>query len=98
MPVAATAATGPGDHHALARLIEVRQQDAVLGIMHQCAGGNRDDEILTALAGHLLSLAGFAPWPAQIVTTHEIEQRVLILIRHEDDAAAVAAIAAVRSA
>src|SRR5688572_1964766 len=98
MPVPAPAATGFGDDDALARRVKVREQDAVLGVVHKRSRWDRDDEMLAGFPRHFFSHARFAARGFPMVPAHEIKERVFVGIGDEDDVAAVAAVTAVRSA
>src|SRR5439155_10116875 len=98
MPVPASAAPSFSDDDALAGLVEVRQANAVPGVVHDRPGRDGNDQVRAGLAVHLLAHAGFAARGVPMVLAHEIQERVLIGIGDEDDVAAVAPVAAVGAA
>ena len=70
----------------------------MLGVENQRAGRDVDDQIVAAESGHFLAHAGLAAFGLPMMPAGEIEQGVLVRIGDEDDAAAVAAVAAVGAA
>ena len=98
VPVAAAALAAAGDDDALAGLVEVGQEDAVLGVVDERAGRDGDDEVLAVLAVHLLAHGRLAALGVPVVLAGEIEEGVFVRVGEEDDAAAVAAVAAIGAA
>ena len=83
---------------ALAGCIEVGEQDVVVGVEDERAGRNGDDQILAALAVHLLAHAGLAAPAFQWCLPAKSSSVFLFGVGDEDDGAAVATVAAVGAA
>ena len=94
----APAAPGLGDDHAVARRVEVRQQYAVVEVMHERTGRNGDEQVLPGLAVHFLAHARLAALGVPMVSAHEVQKRVLVRVGDEDDVAAASAVTAVGAA
>src|SRR5262249_43137031 len=96
--VAAAALAALGRDPPEAGLDEVGKHVAGLGILDDGAGRDLDRQVLAILAGRGLA----APLPALPGAEHflglEVEQRPLVRVDQENDAAALAAVAAVRAA
>src|SRR4051812_12416888 len=98
MPVPASALAAARDDDLLVRLIKIGQPNLLFRVRDNRAGRNTDDQVVAALAGHFLPHARLAGARFPVMLTGEVEQRVLVGIRKEDDGPAVAAVAAVRAA
>ena len=98
MPIPAPAFAAAGDLDSLAGHVEVGQKVVVVGVEHQGAGRDGDDQIRPAVPGHLLAHAGFAATGLPVVPAGEVEERVFARIGQQDDAAAVGAVTAVGAA
>ncbi len=98
MPVAASAFAAAGDDHAFFRRIEIGQEQLMIRVENQSAGRDVNDQIVAAESGHFFAHAGLAAFGLPMMPAGEIEQGILIRIGDENDAAAVAAVAAVGAA
>ena len=70
----------------------------MLFIVDQRAGWNVDDQILAGSTGHFFAHADLARRRPPMVPAGEIEKRVFVGVREENDTAAIATVAAVGSA
>jgi hypothetical protein len=96
--VALAAVAAAGDQQALAVLHQVAD-DLVGGDVHHLgADRHADHHVLAGLAVHLAAHAVLAALGAELALVAEVDQRVEVLVGHQPDAAAVAAVAAVRAA
>ena len=82
----------------LTRLVHIRDKASVRHLAHDRADRNLDDQVLRALAAAKRRRAVFAVFGGILAFITEIHQRMHVFIREQDDIAAVAAVAAVRSA
>src|SRR5260370_5583823 len=90
---AATAAT-VRNQYALARRGEIGDGRAALIVEHQCAEWNLQDHVLTGMAGAVGAFAVAAAVGLEFAIVAVTEQRVVIRIGLEIDAAAMAAVTA----
>src|SRR5690606_30957806 len=98
MHVAQPALAAVGDQQAVAVADQVA--DDLVGIDVGDHGPDRhgDEQVLAALAVALLAHAVLAALGAEDLLVAEVHQRVEVAVGHQPDAAAVAAVAAVRPA
>src|SRR5260370_11785968 len=92
--IAAATASTVRDQYALARRGEIGDGRATLIVEHQCADGNLQDHVLTGMAGAIGAFAVAAAIGFEFAIVAVTEQRVVIRIGFEIDAAAIAAVAA----
>src|SRR5690606_36965453 len=92
----ALAATG----HQQALAVGGQVADHLVGVdaVHHGAGGHGDDHVLAALAVHLPAPAVLAALGAEQLLVAEVDQGVEVLVGDQPDAAAIAAVAAIRPA
>ena len=93
VPLAAAAALGHDDPIADGR--EVLEHETVPGVMDDGAGRNADHQVLGRRAVALRPSAGLTAFGLPVLAVRQGAEAVDVLLGHEDDAAAVAAVAAV---
>src|SRR5262245_39181008 len=98
MRIAMSAMASLGDQHALARLGEIVQHFARLIILNDRAERHSHFKIFTVLAMTVAALAMPAAPSLEDVIETKLQQGVFVRIRDKIDTAAIAAIAAARSA
>ena len=98
MGVALAAAPSPGDDAAVARFDEVGQRRVGAGVVNDRAAGDVDRQVLAVGAVAQGAAAGQAAFGGETASVLIIGKRQQILSGLDDDAAAVAAVAAVGSA
>src|ERR1041385_8541271 len=76
MPVAPAAAAAAGDGDLLAGGVQVGQEDFVVIVEDEGAGGDFDQKIFAAGAGHLFAHPAFAAAGFPMVAAGEIEEGV----------------------
>src|SRR5450432_2196933 len=96
--IAAPAATALGDQHPLARRREVSERLAALCVERQRANGDLQDHVRAGMSGAIGAFAVAAAIRFEFAVVAVTQQRVVVGIRFQIDAAAVAAIAAGRTA
>ena len=89
-----TAATAAGDDDLLLDGVDIEEQRARLGVESLRADGDLHDEVGATLAVLVFTASGLAALGGQAARQLHVEQRRLAGIAHEDDIAALAAIAA----
>src|SRR5690606_9912734 len=95
--VAFAASTAVGRDHAIARARQVLDYVPLLGVDDQGAGGHLDDQVLGIAAMAAGTAAAFAVGGLPVALAREGGQAIDAGRGHEDHAAAVAAVAAVRT-
>ncbi len=96
--VAFTASAAPGADHGFAERGQVFQYVAVLGIHNDRAGRHFNDQILGVPAMTLFAAAVPSALGPPLLAMRECRERINARFGDQNDAAAVAAVAAVRSA
>src|SRR5580693_9590545 len=96
--IAAAAAATLGDQHALSGNGQVGNGFAGLFIVSQRADGNQQDHVRAGVAGAVRSFAVTATISLEFAIVAVAQQRVVVGIRFEIDAAAVSAVASGRAA
>src|SRR6266852_5057317 len=92
--IAAPAAATVGDQYALASGGEIGDGRAALIVEHQRADGNLQDHVLTGMTGAIGTFAVAAAIGLEFAIVAVAEQRVVVDVGFEIDAAAMAAVAA----
>ena len=95
MGVAIAAAAAAGDDDLLADLRQVFQEKLAVGVVDHGAGGNRQDQIRGAAAVAIAAGAGHAILGPPMFAMGQSSEAIDARLGHENDAAAVAAVAAV---
>src|SRR5207248_3592592 len=95
MPIATATLSGLRDDDALTRLVEIGDEDLVVGVVDLRAGRDKDDQIFGAFAVDFFSHAGLALFGVPVMPAGEIEQRIFIRIGEHDDGSAIAPVTAV---
>ena len=95
--VAPAAAPALAQHEGLV-VGHVLDDLTALGVPHQCAPGHTDGQALAGLAGLAAALAVHTVGGHVFPLVAEVHQRGHVVVHHQDDGAAVAAVAAVGAA
>ena len=98
MHVAAAAFAAAADQHALAVLGQVADDFVGGDVDDLGADRHPDDHVFAGLAVHLPAHAVLAALGAELALVPEVDQGVEVLVGFQSDAAAIAAVAAIRSA
>ncbi len=98
MGVAEAAVTAAGDEYAFSRLVEVGDQHFIVFVADLGADRHFQHRVGTVGAGHVAAPAGGAGGCLEMLLVAEVDERVEVFDRLDPYVAALAAVAAVRSA
>ncbi len=96
--VSATAATALGNDHLLTRFGQVAEHIAAIAVVDERTWGNFYHQLASHLAVGLVAGAGAAIGRARMLAMHDSRQAVRVGQGANDNVAAIAAVAAVRTA
>ena len=96
--VAAPAAAAARDDDPLADVVDVEEELVRRGVEHLRSDGHADDEVAAALAVLVLAAPVLATLGLEPARQRHVEERRLAGVAHEDDVAALAAVASRRAA